>query len=269
MKLKFLLISTFLTILLINITPATAATGTLEITDLSNVKYNFTYQQLAEMPKTTQYAELYCYGNLVGAGDWSGVQLSYLLNQISDGSNVNSIQFVAADSYTVAIPTLIAIAPETIIAYQKNGDPLPEGLRLVLPGYNGASWIAQIMSITMSSNEAPTPPAASGSGGRANLLENIIENRQILPKPSLTPQQIQPTPQPTPNNSTPNPTAPKANTTQVEPTPKQQTTANQSIMIESETIVIIATIIMIILAIAGAIMFKGRSKLKEGTPHNS
>lgn len=66
MKLKFLLIPTFLTILLINITPATAATGTLEITDLSNVTYNFTYQQLAEMPKTTLYAEIYCYGSLVG-----------------------------------------------------------------------------------------------------------------------------------------------------------------------------------------------------------
>ena len=97
------------------------------------------------MPKTTLYAEIYCYGSLVDSGDWSGVQLSYLLNQISDGSNVNSIQFVAADSYTVTIPTLIAMAPETIIAYQKNGDPLSEGLRLVLPGYNGASWIAQIV----------------------------------------------------------------------------------------------------------------------------
>ena len=186
MKLKFLLISTFLTILLINITPATAATGTLEITDLSNVTYNFTYQQLAEMPKTTVYAEIYCYGSLVGSGDWSGVQLSYLLNQISDGSNVNSIQFVAADSYTVAIPTLIAMAPETIIAYQKDGEPLSEGLRLVLPGYNGASWIAQIVSITMSSKEAATPSAASGSGGRGNLIENIIENRQTLPTPTLT-----------------------------------------------------------------------------------
>ena len=95
------------------ITPATAATtGTLEITNLSNVKYNFTYQQLSELPKTTIYAELYCYGNIVTLGDWSGVQLSYFLQQISDSSIVNSIQFVAADSYMVAIPISIAMAPE-------------------------------------------------------------------------------------------------------------------------------------------------------------
>jgi DMSO/TMAO reductase YedYZ molybdopterin-dependent catalytic subunit len=261
MKIQFLLIS-FLTILLINIAPATAATGTLEITDLSNVTYNFTYQQLAEMPKTTLYAEIYCYGSLVDSGDWSGVQLSYLLNQISYGSNVNSIQFVAADSYTVAIPTLIAMAPETIIAYQKNEDPLSERIRLVLPGYNGASWISQITSITMSNKEAATPAAASGPGGRDNLIENLIENIQALPTPTLIPQ-------PTPNSSTTNPPVPPANITQVEPTPKKQTGYNQSITFDSGAVAIIAAVFAMGLALADIIVSKGRSKLKGSMSYNS
>ncbi len=262
MKLKFLLIFTFLTILLINITPASAATGTLEITDLSNVTYNFTYQQLAEMPKTTLYAEIYCYGSLVDSGDWSGVQLSYLLNQISDLSNVNSIQFVAADSYTVALPTLIAMTSETIIAYQKNSEPLSEGLRLVLPGYNGASWIAQIVSITLSNKEATTPAAASGTGGRANLIENLIENSQTLPTPTLTPQ-------PTPNSATPNPTVTPANITQIEPTPKQQTGNNQSITFENGTVAIMVAVFAMSLAIAGITVSRNMSKLKGSTSYNS
>ncbi len=255
MKPRFLLIFFFLTISLINITPATATTGTLEITDLSNVTYNFTYQQLTEMPKTTMYAEIYCYGSLVNAGDWSGVQISYLLNQISDSNNVNSIQFDAADSYTVTIPFLIAMAPETIIAYQKNGDPLPEGLRLVLPGYNGASWIAQITSIAMSNKEVSTPAAASGPGGRASLIENSIENSKTLPTPKLTPQ-------PTHNNSTPNPTAPPANISKVEPTPKQQIGNNQSITFESGTVVLIVSVFAMGLTIAIIIVSKDKSKFK-------
>jgi DMSO/TMAO reductase YedYZ molybdopterin-dependent catalytic subunit len=262
MKLQFLLIFLFLTISLINITPATAATGTLEITDLSNFTYNFTYQQLTEMPKTTIYAEIYCYGNLVNAGDWSGVQISYLLNQMSNSSNVNSIQFVAADSYTVTIPTLIAMAPETIIAYQKNGDPLSEGLRLVLPGHNGASWIAQIISIAMSNEEASPPAAASGPGGRANLIENLIENSQTLPTPKLTPQ-------PTHNNSTPNPTAPPTNISEVEPIPKQQIGDNQSITFESGTAVLIVAVFAMCLTIAGIIVSKDKSKFKGTKSQNS
>ena len=193
MQQKLLPIFAFLTILLINITPATAATtGTLEITNLSNVKYNFTYQQLSEMPKTTIYAELYCYGNIVTLGDWSGVQLSYLLEQINDSSNVNSIQFVAADSYMVAIPISIAMAPETIIAYEKDGLALSEGLRLVLPGYNGASWIAQITSITLSNNEASTPQALSGLGAQGNLASSFVENRQNPPTLTILPNKHNP-----------------------------------------------------------------------------
>ncbi len=81
---KFLLIFAFLTILLISITPTIAATTeTLEITDLSNVKYDFTYQQLTEMPKTNVYAELYCYGNMVTLGEleWSTAELSTPTNK--------------------------------------------------------------------------------------------------------------------------------------------------------------------------------------------
>jgi DMSO/TMAO reductase YedYZ molybdopterin-dependent catalytic subunit len=261
---KFLLIFAFLTILLISITPAIAATtGTLEITDLSNVKYDFTYQQLSEMPKTNVYAELYCYGNMVTLGDWSGVQLSYLLEQINDSSNVNSIQFVASDSYKVAIPISTAMAPETIIAYQKDGVLLSEGLRLILPGYNGASWIAQIVSITLSTNEAATPQSTAGLGAQGNLIASFIGNKQNPPTITIPPkQQTQPTLQPTPNNSTPNPTTIPSNNTEIEPTPKQQTTDKQSTMFESGTIAIIAAASAVGLTTTGMMLHKRRSKLK-------
>jgi len=248
MKLKLLLMCTLLTILLTTITPATAVTDTMEITDPSNVTHSFTYQQLAEMPPTTIYAELYCYGSLVASGDWSGVQLNYLLTKTNANSEVKSIQLTASDSYTVTIPIELAAAPETIIAYQKDGEPIA-GLRLVLPGVNGASWIAQIVSITMSPAEVDSPPTASGPGGRGNLA-NIIENSKIPPTPTITPEQTQPTPQPVHDNPTPHPTVPPENIT-IEPIPTTQTADYQSIMLDKVRIGVIAFVFALGLAIAG------------------
>ncbi|MEM2103150.1 MAG: hypothetical protein QXM22_06525 [Candidatus Bathyarchaeia archaeon] len=66
--------------------------------------YKITYQSLVDMPKTTVYAELYCDGFLLTGADWSGVQLSYLLNYFHADSEANSVQFVASDGYTITIP---------------------------------------------------------------------------------------------------------------------------------------------------------------------
>jgi len=250
MKLKLLLMCTFLTILLTTITPATAVTDTMEITDPSNLTHSFTYQQLAEMPTTTIYGELYCYGSLVASGDWSGVQLNHLLTIANANSEVKSIQLTASDSYTVTIPIELAVAPETIIAYQKDGEPIA-GLRLVLPGVNGASWIAQIVSITMSPAEVDSPPTASGPGGRGNLA-NIIENSKIPRTPTITPEQTQPTPQPVIDNATPNPTVPPENIT-VKPIPTQQTADYQSIMLDGVTKGATAFVFAMGLAIAGIV----------------
>src|SRR5512136_2946741 len=93
MKIEFILTCAIIAILLTTITSTTAYSETLEITNLSLVTCNFTYQQLIEMPLTTIYAEIYCYGSLVNVGNWGGIQVSYLLTQANATSEVNSIQF--------------------------------------------------------------------------------------------------------------------------------------------------------------------------------
>ena len=264
MKNKFILTFIITAIIITTIAPATAAIDTLTITNLSNITYNFTYQQLAEMPKTNVFADLYCYGNIVTSGDWSGIQLSYLLNLTDTTTDVNSIQLTAADSYTVSIPIQVAQAPQTIIAYQKDGVPLSEGLRLVLPGSNGASWIAQIVSITMSNNEAPVPPSLSADGNMAKgLLTNFNDFKVTPPTPTSAPT-ASPTPKPTPN-ITSNPTVPPVNSTAVEPTPKQQTVTNESINLDGMTIVTLAVVVAVGLAVATMLTYKRRTKLKTAS----
>ena len=165
-----------LTIILIVTTTAnlTAAStgGDLQISNLSGTTITLAYDNLYTMPKTTVYAELYCYGSLVTSGDWGGVQLSDLLNQAGLDPTVASIDFTAADGYVVSIPIAEAMRLDVIVAYEKDSAPLSEGLRLVVPEENGDIWIAGITSISMSTEllnqsvgQAPssaTTPATSG-----------------------------------------------------------------------------------------------------------
>ena len=138
------------------------------------------------MPTTTVYAELYCDGSLATYGNWTGILLSDLLNKAQLTPEVSSIQFTASDGYKVTIPIELAMQPQTIIAYQKDGRPLIEGLRLILEGSNGAAWISLITTITMSSSGADYPPGVNVGTGKINDLASAQSN----PTPvTLSPQQ--------------------------------------------------------------------------------
>ena len=164
------------------------------------------------MPKTTVNADLYCDGALAAHGNWSGVQLSYLLTQALATPEVASVQFTASDGYKVAIPIDLAMEPQIIIAYEKDGQRLSEGLRLVIPGANGAAWIALITSISMSSSGADYPAAVTMGGG---TISNIVSALNSTTETSSTPQQasVQTQPQPTPENSPTIQETPPANVT--------------------------------------------------------
>ena len=175
----------------------------LEITTLSGASHVFTSSQLLAMPKTIVNAELYCDGALVTYGNWGGVLVSYLLIQAgANASEVGSIRFAASDGYQVTIPIKLAMDPEIIVAYEMDGQSLVEGLRLIIPGANGASWIAEIVSITVSTSGADYPSAQSVSPIGAVKANNSAPTQSPTAQPSLTQQQASVQPQPsTPENS--------------------------------------------------------------------
>ncbi|MCW3983331.1 MAG: molybdopterin-dependent oxidoreductase [Candidatus Bathyarchaeota archaeon] len=154
---------------------------------IPTTNYKITYQSLVDMPKITVYAELYCDGFLLTGADWSGVQLSYLLNYLHADSEANSVQFVASDGYTVTIPIQLAKAPQTLIAYEINGQPLPEELRLILPDYNGAAWISHIVYLSVSDAVVPNPALISVGGG---MLRNTVSDLNTNPAPTPTPASV-------------------------------------------------------------------------------
>jgi hypothetical protein len=201
---------------------ALAQNITLDVVNLDGNYLTLSYEQLTAMPKTIVNADLYCYGAIVTSGNWGGVQVSYLLSQAKATPEVGSITLTASDGYRASLPIVIALDSNTIIAYEKDGQPLTEGLRLVLPDVNGNSWIAMITTITMSTSGALSPEGLSAGLGSISGL---------TPSQNSVPQSQQPTPTPISTVPTPtaittpttNPTSPPNGAQQDQPAPNMQT----------------------------------------------
>ncbi len=176
----------------------------LELINLSGTSINLSQEDLQVIPTTTVYAELYCDGSLATYGNWTGILLSDLLIKAQLTPEVSSIQFTASDGYKVNIPIELAMQPQTIIAYQQDGHPLVEGLRLILAGSNGAAWISLITTITMSSSGADYPPGTSVGTGKINDLASA-QNSPTLgtsQHPTSTPTNTSSIQQSSPTNVT-------------------------------------------------------------------
>jgi DMSO/TMAO reductase YedYZ molybdopterin-dependent catalytic subunit len=262
LKKKYITLSLTITILgLLLLTPIKLTQAdnppNLEITNLSSTNYEFTYAQILAMPQTVVPAALYCDGALVTYGNWSGVLCSYLLTQAQATPEVGSIQLVASDGYKVAIPIDLATQPQIIIAYEKDGQPLTEGLRLIIPNANGGSWIAKITTITMSTSGADYPQAISIGNPNAN-------NKIPLQNPTQTPhpQQsatVQPQPTTTQNPSNPEQATPTNATQPTQPATKAQVT-NQSINLQ--TIIVMIGVVCAISLTAASYMVVRRKRSK-------
>jgi DMSO/TMAO reductase YedYZ molybdopterin-dependent catalytic subunit len=177
---------------------------------------NLTMDQLMAMSKTTVEAELYCEGIFVISGNWTGVKLSEILQIAGLTPQAESVVFSATDGYSVTIPLTDAMRDDVIIAYSLNNQILSEETRLVLPGANGASWIAMITSITVTTSASESPEGIT-SGLNINAFDSKAEDQTWSPDtPALSPApspSLAPTPTSTPNNQS----AASSNTSPKEP----------------------------------------------------
>jgi len=227
--------------------------NTLQVTNLARTNFSFTQEQLLAMPKTEVNADLYCNGALVTSGNWVGVSLSYILDLTQVTSNVSSIDFLAIDGYSVTIPTDLAVQPQIIIAYEKDNASLTEGLRLILPGYNGGSWIANITLISMSTSPAAYPSGLNpGDISPPSYQTPNDSSHPTAQQDNTTPQQYA-TPEPSPPS---NQTATPTNVTNS----NQSTTATQLLKnaISGIPVVffyLIATALMLVLAVLGGLAY--------------
>jgi DMSO/TMAO reductase YedYZ molybdopterin-dependent catalytic subunit len=117
--------------------------------------------QIRQLPARTQITRHDCVEGWSAIGEWTGVQLSYLLQMSGLATNARYIVFHCADDllgqgfYYESIDLVDAFHPQTIMAYQMNGEPLPIAhgapLRLRVErqlGYKMAKYVMRIEAVS-------------------------------------------------------------------------------------------------------------------------
>lgn len=124
----------------------------LTVTGFVEHPLNLTLSDLFAMPKTTIDAPIICAGpppSFVTRGNWTGVRLWLLLQEAGVLNGAIKVAFYAQDGFTTDLTIEMAQRDDVIIAYEKDGMPLNEKLRLVVPNSWGYKWISQLTRIEL------------------------------------------------------------------------------------------------------------------------
>ena len=140
-----------------------------------------TMDDLKKLPRTELVGVLECAGNgrrfyeprvpgaqwafgAVGNGRWAGVRLRDVLEKAGIKSSATEILCDGADvplgkmpDFQRTIPTAKALHPDTLLAYEMNGQALPVEhgfpLRVIVPGWAGDSWVKWLQHIEVLDHE--------------------------------------------------------------------------------------------------------------------
>ena len=124
----------------------------LVLEGLVEAPLNLTLDDLRAMDKTTEYVELYCvdYPTVpVEKGEWAGVRLRLLLEQAGVSPQAVKVALYDDYGYSTDLTLRTAIGEDIILAYERDGVPLDETLRLVVPGRWGYKWISGVTHIEL------------------------------------------------------------------------------------------------------------------------
>ena len=115
---------------------------------------------IQKLPLTSMVIRHICVEGWAAIVEWGGVRLRDLVALVQPKSNVRYVYFKSADGYYESWDLASAVHPQTLMAYQKNGQPLSVDngapMRLASPiklGYKQSKWVTQI---TFVSNLSPT-----------------------------------------------------------------------------------------------------------------
>ena len=189
------------------------ANWTLRVSGLVEGSHEFILKDLRQMEVVTVTAVVQCSGNgrafhrpkvpgvqwergAVGNAQWTGVRLRDVLAKAGVQAGARHVQFQGADRpvkasvplFVRSIPIEKALHPDTILAYEMNGRPLPRlhgaPLRVITPGWMADSCIKWLTGITVSQDEAqgyfmqtayrhPTRPVTPGEAIAADDLKPV------------------------------------------------------------------------------------------------
>ncbi len=109
-------------------------------------------KELYQLPLTSVVMRHVCVEGWAAIVQWGGVRLRDLIQLAQPKETVRYVYFQSADGYYESWDLRSCLHPQTLMAYQKNGAPLPINngapLRLAAPiklGYKHSKWVTRIM----------------------------------------------------------------------------------------------------------------------------
>lgn len=104
-----------------------------------------------QLPLTSMVIRHVCVEGWAAIVQWGGVRLRDLLQLVQPKPEARYAYFWSADGYYESWDLASVLHPQTLLAYQKNGEPLPVNngapLRLASPiklGYKQSKWVTRI-----------------------------------------------------------------------------------------------------------------------------
>jgi DMSO/TMAO reductase YedYZ molybdopterin-dependent catalytic subunit len=108
-----------------------------------------------KLPLTSMVIRHVCVEGWAAIVQWGGVHLRDLLQLAQPKAGVRYAYFQSADGYLESWDLASVLHPQTLLAYQKNGEPLPiengAPLRLAAPiklGYKQSKWVTGITLVS-------------------------------------------------------------------------------------------------------------------------
>jgi DMSO/TMAO reductase YedYZ molybdopterin-dependent catalytic subunit len=124
----------------------------LAIDGAVNQPLSLSMAEIQQMPLTSMVIRHVCVEGWAAIVQWGGVRLRDLINLAQPKANVKYVYFKSADGYYESWDFASCMHPQTLMAYQKNGQPLPidngAPLRLASPlklGYKQSKWVTNII----------------------------------------------------------------------------------------------------------------------------
>ncbi len=128
----------------------------LVVDGLVSKPLELTFAEVKALPRSRFTRDFYCVeGWGVKDVEWTGVTAGELMRTAGLDPRATHLVFYSSDGiYTDSLTTEEALRPDTLLAYELLGEPLPEKmgrpLRLVLPGsyaYKNVKWVVRVEAI--------------------------------------------------------------------------------------------------------------------------
>ncbi|BAY07923.1 molybdopterin-dependent oxidoreductase [Calothrix sp. NIES-2098] len=116
-----------------------------------NNPISLSMKEIQALPFTSTIIRHVCVEGWAAIVQWGGIRLKEIIKLAQPKANIKYAYFKSADGYYESWDIASVLHPQTLLAYQKNGEPLPidngAPLRLASPiklGYKQSKWVTQI-----------------------------------------------------------------------------------------------------------------------------